>query len=346
MLAACLWCFAGLPAHAAGAAPDVPVRTVFTSYGGALSAAWMHDRDVVVGRLDGTLLVYRMEHDALRLQQALVTPTREAARSLTRLDDSAFVSSDGGSAFGLWARPARRGAFRLVRSVRYPAKLGPVTSGLPIDSAVLVLGHAEGWLSFWDRRAALAPKYLGAVDARLLQPPISSVSTPAVYGLARLDASTLLAATDEGGLVTVDLRARKALRRQLYNPRAQRGINGVAVRGEYLLVANCAVGEDDANLWLMRRAGDGFAVLDRVHLRAEGSQQTFALGAQFVDAQGSGFVVSTEKGGLWYGTIEADKLNVARFHQLHERGAPVLAYQPATRALLAAGRDLLLLNVK
>lgn len=113
----------------------------------------------------------------------------------------------------------------------------------------------------------------------------------------------MVTGSEDGNLSVIRVSDGAFLSATPYNPAAQRGINSVAVAGATVLVANCAVGLSDFNLWSYAVDPTNWSVTlaDKTILRVDpNARQVFNFDVVFAPL-GSGatwFFCSTEDGAL------------------------------------------------
>lgn len=120
----------------------------------------------------------------------------------------------------------------------------------------------------------------------------------------------VVAGSEDGDLTLLEVPTGRVVSKTCYNAAARRGINALSVDGTTLLVANCAVGSADRNLWAYSvDANSGRIVLtDAVNLVVDsGAPQVFnfdvAWGRELTGRRT--FYSSTEEGLLWVGGASA-----------------------------------------
>jgi WD40 repeat protein len=132
--------------------------------------------------------------------------------------------------------------------------------------------------------------------------------------------------SEDGYICVVDVMEWTILSQTVYNASAQRGINSVALSptGD-LLVANCAVGAQDSNLWYFTLDQNLLPRLsDHVNLRvAPTAAQVFNFS-------------STEEGALWMGSVSGGKLDVAGYDQVTSPLGSALGYQAGGQLALVS----------
>jgi hypothetical protein len=126
--------------------------------------------------------------------------------------------------------------------------------------------------------------------------------------------------SEDGDLCVVSVPDARIRSRTRYNPKAQRGINAVALQGSELLVANCSVGPEDSNLWLysIDPADWTITVRDSAGLKVNpDAAQVFNFAVIWAEyTEGRCFFASTQEGALWMGTADGGRLSVLGYQQV------------------------------
>jgi len=113
--------------------------------------------------------------------------------------------------------------------------------------------------------------------------------------------------SENGLLCVVEVPTGKVLSKTVYNTCAQRGINAIAVTGNHVAVANCAVGANDPNFWYFAVDRSNFQpVMRSKHSLVADAARTQVFNFDvawclYEDAGSSkvGVLASTEEGYLW-----------------------------------------------
>lgn len=176
------------------------------------------------------------------------------------------------------------------------------------------------------------------VDVRALQ-PVNPWGLHNIRGLEIVsyseDVGVAISGSEDGDLTVFEFPSGRILSKVRYNSAAQRGINQVALRAGIVLVANCAVGPSDKNLWAFSvDANSGLVTaLDSVNLAVDpNAPQVFNFdviwGGELYGAPA--YFCSTEEGLLWMGNISAQgKLEIG--------GYVPASYAPGTKHLMHLG---------
>ena len=237
-----------------------------------------------------------------------------------------------------WHEPA-------AHATRYDRALGAANSAVlvrPDEEPVLVVGHANGFLSLWSARALPALSMLETVDVRSEQ-PTNPWGLHNVRSLAALDDRRIICGSEDGLLSVVIVPSGEVLTQTVSNPRAHRGINAIALsKAGDLLVANCSVGRDDSNLWYFTLdASDPRPkpeLRDHANLRVNPeAPQVFNFSTVWAigDAE-SRFFCSTEEGALWMGGVAERELGLLGYQQVTSPLGSALSFAPDGRLVLVS----------
>jgi WD40 repeat protein len=334
-------------AEGAVAPADIPVTPGGTTYNLAAEIEWLGDAErFAVGRWDGSLSVF--EWNEAPTQGPLITtaasdPTAEGVQMAQILGPDRFVTSRGGSALAVWT--ASSGDWTSIEATEYgydPA-LGAANSGtvLPAEGATtLAVGHANGYLSLWKVAPGVMGLALGAVvDLRNPQ-PVNPWDLHNIRGVQALMSPLVVTGSEDGFVCVVNAATGQVLSRTVFNPHAQRGINSIALTpaGD-LLVANCAVGDEDFNLWYFQIDASNVPQLrDRTNLKVnpEAPQVFNFCTVWAASPSGQCFFSSTEEGALWMGTAGSGALHVLGYREVTSPLGSALAYASGGRLALVS----------
>jgi hypothetical protein len=241
---------------------------------------------------------------------------------ITWIAPRVFATSNDDRSIAVWTPNAEWNRLDLAACLEYDPAFGAANSGeafLLADRVVLVTGHAEGFVTIWEgSESGSGLRLTGSIDVRSAR-PVNPWGIHNVRGVAlvRLDerVAHVVTGSEDGDLCLLRLPDGKVVARETYNPAARRGINAIAAHQGRLLVANCAVGPEDPNLWLFTvDAGrETIARRDSAMLRLDPqAEQVFNFAVIWAAYQeGLCFFSSTQEGALWMGTVDdSEKLNV------------------------------------
>ena len=325
------------------------LREIGRIYNQAQKVKWLDKELFAVGRWDGTLTIFRAPLVAgsggPRIVQSMTAPAATPLEMIDMLPPKWLVTSNTTGSIAVWT--SERGSFQLKRIIRYPDQAGEFNSGAWVQrgkQAWYVSGHANGRLIRWriDERSYLVPE--GMIDIRSPDPIHSPYPIKNIRGVVHWRNGIVITGAEDGDLCLVDIVAGKVIFRMRYNPTAQRGINGLALSGELLLVTNCVVGASEHNLWLYRLATGRIALLDSVYVVTDSAlSDIFSMDSILVPNEDGRyrFLVSTGEGLLWHGRIDHDKLQPVGYRITGHTGvAPVINYQPDRHLAAVADFDI------
>lgn len=298
----------------------LPLTDAGTGYTMAQEAVFIDTDHYAVGRWDGTLSLFAFTDSAAQgplIAKAVNSPAQEGIQMIVSLGPSVFASSNDDGSLLVWSSACGNWTdLTLAATLSYAETLGVANSGAIVTSdgtLTFVVGHANGYLSIW-RQGGTASQWTLAqtVDVRAAKPvnPWGLHNVRGVVPLALGDGAGYVATGSEDGNLTI-VRASDGtiMSATVYNPAAQRGINSVAVSGNLLLVANCAVGTTDANLWCYTVDQTDWSVTNtaKAVLKVDpDAAQVFNFDVIFsvLDCGPMQFFCSTEEGALWMGEVQ------------------------------------------
>jgi hypothetical protein len=311
------------------AATALPIRSAGTTYTMAQEAAFLDDRHYAVGRWDGTLSLFVFTDSPTQgplIAKAVNSPAHEGVQMIVPLGSpaSAFASSNDEESVLIWT--AKNGAWSdlaIATTLSFDSALGVANSGATVTSngkSHLVVGHANGFVSIWRQADWTCT---AAIDARAAK-PVNPWGLHNIRGVAKLELGDglgyVVTGSEDGNLTVIRVSDGAILSATLYSPDAQRGINSVAAAGATILVANCAVGPADFNLWsyAVDPANWSVTLADKTILRINSSApQVFNFDVVFAQLDGgaTGFFCSTEDGALWMGRTDPEAKIAVDGHQ-------------------------------
>lgn len=300
----------------------VPITLLGTTYTMAQEATWIDDEHFAVGRWDGTLGIYTFAQSAAQgpvINCAVNSPAQEGIQMITSLDQRSFASSNDDETIAIWSTassPPWTDA-RVRALLRYDPRFGAANSGVMprADAGVryFVVGHANGYVTIWRDRDALQDWVaVGAVDIRSPNP----VNPWGLHNIRGIDQVVrgpgmplwVVAGSEDGDLTILEVPSGRVISKTCYNAAAKRGINALCVDGTILLIANCAVGPTDRNLWayVVDPNSGRIVPTDAVNLAVDSTApQVFNFDVAW-DRESSShprvFYTSTEEGVLWVGS--------------------------------------------
>ncbi len=309
--------------------------------------AWLDDSHFVVGRWDGSITIFRTPSTGEFgpvITEAMAEPSGAGVEMLIAYDDTTLVTSDGRSSLAIWRRnsgaPAGTG-FALAGHATYDPTFGPADSSLTINiggTLYLITGHENGSLVLWAPDSLSLFKIYKTIDLRSPNPPSNPWGIHNVRGLAKWRSDIVVTGSEDGDLVGIHLLDGVETFRSRYNSTAQRGINSISVIGDWLLVANCAVGNADNNLWLFDLRSGSPVISDKYDLVLDGSRaQVFDFDAMLAqEPSGLEFFASTEEGLIWQGFVENGQLMTTAVTKSSPEGGSAMSVSPTNDFLAAA----------
>jgi hypothetical protein len=325
----------------------LPLTLQGTTYTMAQEATVLDAEHFAVGRWDGSLDIYRFDSQGDTgplISKAVNCPAQEGVQMIVVLDDRSMASSNDEQSVALWTCPNAGDWDHLhaAAELRFDASWGVVNSGALAapadrDPQHFLAGHASGFLSIWEG-AGVDWRLLRGVDVRAAR-PVNPWGLHNIRGIEVVAGGTgggvAILGSEDGDLTVFEFPSGRILSKAPYNASAQRGINALAIRDRLLLVANCAVGPSDRNLWAYTVDPVSGCVVctDSVNLAVDVSApQIFNFDVIWGgDYQGSpAFFASTEEGVLWMGSASGvGRITIA--------GNVPVSYAPQSKELLRLG---------
>jgi hypothetical protein len=316
------------------------IQPAGTTVSFAQTMSWFDKSHFAVGRWDGTISLFRAPSSnefGPVVTQAMALPSGHGVEMVAAIDQATIASSDTSDSIILWHRNASSAAetgqgFELGARLSYDAKYGTANSGLAVTVAgqdYLISGHENGFVLYWSKMADGTFKLVKAVDARSPSAPANPWGLRNIRGLAAWR-NYVLSGSEDGDVVALSVPDGNELFRTRYNDKAQRGINNISVLGDLLLVANCAVGASDKNVWLFDLSSGKPILSDAENLVVDLSRsQVFDFDAVLANGEkGPIFFSSTEEGLLWEGDVSGGQLIVTGVTKSSPEGGSIIAVAP------------------
>ena len=313
----------------------------------AQTLRWVDGERFAVGRWDGSITLFRRpaypRESGPVLLQSLASGSGREVGKVDVLPSGDLLTSDSADRLSIWA-PEGEG-FRHSHDAVYDAAAGMLNSGCLVEDRgrlTYVSGHENGRVIFWPVNARGPLRPLAPIDVRSPDPIRSPYPIKNVRGVVPWREGIVVTGAEDGDLCLVSVRIRTIFHRQRYNPAAQRGINGLALLGDLLLVSNCTVGTGEPNLWLFRVTTSGFTLLDSKYLAtAPDVPDIFSVSLALTKIGDElHFYATTGEGILWHGRIENDRLlPLDSVTTGHPGVAPVLDILPGASFLATADHD-------
>lgn len=298
---------------------DLPLTAGGSTYTMAQEAVFIDAGHYAVGRWDGTMSLFAFTDSTTQgalIAKAVNSPAQEGIQMIIALDAGVFASSNDDDSLLVWSSASGDWTdLTLAATLSFPDTLGVANSGAVVISngtSTFVVGHAGGYVSIW-RQVGTATQWTLAqtVDVRAAK-SVNLWGLHNVRGVVPLElgdgAGYVATGSEDGNLTIVRVSDGAIMSATCYNPAAQRGINSVAVEGNLLLVANCAVGSADSNLWCYTVDQNDWSITNtaRAALKVDpDAAQVFNFDVIFsvLDCGPMQFFCSTEEGALWMGQV-------------------------------------------
>lgn len=321
---------------------SLPITPDGVTYNMAQEAAWIDSDHFAVGRWDGSLSIFAFNDSPTLgpiITKAATTPAFEGVQMIAWCARGVLATSNDDNSVVMWrSQSAKWTDLAVVATLKYDPAWGVANSGDSVklgSRLYLVIGHANGFVSIWQGPAdGIGLELIKGVDVRNSHPTnpwglhnIRGV-VPAIWNDKN---AYVVSGSEDGYLSVLRLPDGKILSQTIFNPEAQRGINSVAAYGANLLVANCAVGASDKNLWYYWIDPHDWSIKLRdsanlqVNLSAPQVFNFCAIWAFF--EQRPCFFSSTEEGALWMGTVNSDRhLSIIGYQPIHDNLGSALAF--------------------
>jgi len=303
-------------------ATTLPITQNGTTYDMAQEVRWLDGQHFAVGRWDGSLSIFQFEtaqYVGPLINASSSDPSQQGVQMVAVLPGGAIATSNGQSSLALWhASGSDWSVLKLVATAGYDLTLGPASAGVYLRTGAtdtLVVGHISGVVSIWRYdQSTLSLKFLSSVNVQNPHPvnPFNDHTIEEVV-VADQAAGVVTAGSEDGYVTMLQVPSGTILSQTVFNPDAQRGINAIAIEGDRLLVANCAVGPSDHNFWYysIDRTNWSITLLDNADLVINTSlPQVFNFDTTWGRNDGKlCWFASTEEGALWMGVPTATALN-------------------------------------
>jgi WD40 repeat protein len=312
----------------------------------AQTVIWLDDETIAVGKWDGSVTIFKYA-EKLSIEQALVLPHKGPVTALAKIDEYSFISSDGPNSLVVWTRGEDQTYF-LSQSYQFDEIYGAVDCALLVDNTKdsrLLTGHINGYLLVWKVRDGLFDLE-ATMDLRSDDPIDSPFPLSNIRKIAFWKNDLVITASEDGDLCLVDFIKNQVKHRQRYNQTAKRGINDIAILGDYLLLSNCSVGTADKNLWLYRIERENFTCLDSLNLISDqANEQVFTFQLGLLSAYNHVcFVCTSGERLLWFGKIKNNRFYNIHFRKNSLSGGAALALHPSRKLCASANYNIKILE--
>lgn len=341
---------------------SLPLKEVGSIYSMVQAVRWLNRKSFAVGRWDGSLTVFRRsdaENLPPSISAALVAPSFAGVEMIARVKPDVFVSSNDGKSMVVWR--ADGGEFeegiKLLGKLTYDESVGAANDGTTTEvdgAAYFVSGHANGFLLVWlvEDEKGERIELLHKLDLRSPEPiPNPFPGMPQlmnIRGVERWNPGYVVTGSEDGDVCLVNVVRGETVARMRYNETARRGINDIDTCGDFLLLANCSVGDDDKNTWLYRIHEQGFEPIDAVNFKVdETREQVFNFCVdQAVVGENQYFFAATQEGVAWIGTVEETGLKLLGKKAVSTNYGAALAFDNDSCLLAVAGDNIHLFEVQ
>lgn len=302
-------------------------------YNMAQQTEWIDEKELAIGRWDGTVTIFRRDDSSeipARLIQTMKTPSGLGIQMLGVISGFGIIASNTEDSMVVWVRFGDNQKYFFKQFLYFDNKLGMVNSFSDFvvnNQRIIVTGHANGYLTVWEF-SNNKMRFLHAINVQSSNPISSSYPLKNIRSVVHYQGSQIIIASEDGDISIIDSISKDTVFRQRYQPSAQRGLNRIFVRGNFLVAANCAVGQEDNNIWLYRIHLDNLELLDALHLKEnKDSKQVFNAGSVISVIGNEHYVFSgTQEGLLWVHKIDNCKLVYLQRRQVVNAAiAPIIA---------------------
>lgn len=340
-------------------AKDLPAQSIVpagTTVNFAQTMDWIDASHFALGRWDGTISIFRTpnvgEFGPI-VTQAMALPSGQGVEMLTAIDDATIASSEGRDGIAIWQKSSSTAIkdFELQARLPFDPKYGPANSGTLItisSDRYFISGHESGDILIWKIEPNGKFGIISNLDVKSPDKPANPWGLRNIRGLAVWRDKFIISGSEDGDLVGFSIPDGKIVFRLRYNAGAQRGINNISVLGDLLLVANCAVGSTDKNLWLFDLSSGAPVLADAENLAIDlFKSQIFDFDADLAPgANGPVFFSSTEEGLLWMGSATGGQLIVSGVTKSSTEGGSIMDVSPSGDLIAVATHTIRLFKVK
>jgi hypothetical protein len=301
---------------------QLPITADGITYNLAQETAWIDPQHFAVGRWDGSLSIFafnQSQKDGPIISTAVSSPSSAGVQMITWLAPRVFATSNDSGSMIVWrSRSGNWKDLQQLSVLKYASSFGVANSGTSFNignTLCFVVGHENGYVTIWSGKIdGTGLTFVRDVNVRSSH-PVNPFKLYNVRGVAPIfwtnTTGYVVTGSEDGDLCVIEIPSGKILSRTVYNPKALRGINSIAAFGQNLLVANCAVGPDDKNLWYywIDRNDWSITLRDSTNLKVNpNATQVYNFDVIWgLYSKGVCFFSSTEEGALWMGTITSDQ---------------------------------------
>jgi WD40 repeat protein len=340
-------------------AKDLPAQSIVpagTTVNFAQTMDWIDASHFALGRWDGTITIFRAPNAGEFgpiVTQAMALPSGQGVEMLAAIDGTTIASSEGRDGIAIWKESSSTASkdFELRVRLQYDPKYGPANSGTLVtvsSDRYFISGHESGDILIWKIEPDGKIGFVSSLDVKSPDKPANPWGLRNVRGLAVWRDRFIVSGSEDGDLVGLSVPDGKIAFRLRYNVGAQRGINNISVLGDLLLVANCAVGSADKNLWLFDLSSGTPVLADAENLAVDlFKSQVFDFDADLAPGKsGPVFFSSTEEGLLWMGSATEGQLVVSGVTKSSTEGGSIMDVSPGGDLIAVATHTIRLFKVK
>jgi len=325
-------------------ATTLPITQNGTTYEMAQEVRWLDGQHFAVGRWDGSMSIFQFETAPSAgplIAESVNDPACQGVVMVTSLPGYAIATSNDNSSIALFqTKDGNWSNLACCAGFSYDPALGLARSGAyDATTGTLVVGHVNGYLSLWSYDQS-TPQLQFQLSVNVQNPnPVNPWGDHTIEDVVLACPGVVAAGSEDGYVTFLGLPGGTVLSQTVFNPAAQRGINALDVAGNGLLVANCAVGPSDFNLWFYAIDQSSWAIslLDKQRLVVDSSlPQVFDFDVAWGTNNGAPcWFASTEEGTLWMGEPSGSSLNPIGYQQLTGPLGSALAYQDGQLVMVA-----------
>jgi len=339
----------------------LPIKDKGSIFSMAQAVRWLDAENFAIGRWDGTLCVFQCAETAgmpPSIAFALTAPSFGGVEMIARIKDHIFVSSNDAKSMVVWQADNSdfEDGIKLLGKLNYDESFGTANDGTTteVDGATyFVSGHTGGFLLVWLVKGddAGTIELIHTLDLRSSKPiPNPFPQFPQlvnIRGVERWKPGYVVTGSEDGDICLVNVDEGKIITRMRYNETALRGINDIDTCGDFLLLANCSVGQEDKNTWLYHIDDEGFKLIDAVNFKVDAArEQVFNFCVdQTIVGENQYFFAATQEGVVWIGTVGNDGLKALGKKPVSTNFGAALAFENDSRLLAVAGDNIHLFEV-
>lgn len=337
-----LFCLVGTSSHA-----DGELYQIHRTYSQTQTVEWIDNDHFAIGRWDGTMTLFSLpahvNDTSPDIFQALISPSGQGIEMMMMLPTGELGVSNNDSTISLYRQA--NNSYHFAGFAPYNPDAGIFNSGCEVtvgSQTWFVSGHANGSVIRWKvEEGEMIPDLL--IDIRSDDPIKSPYRIKNVRGIVYWYDGIIITGDEDGDLCMIDIVAGKIIQRTRYNPDAQRGINGLAILNDSLLVTNCVVGTGEKNLWLYHLDDTGFMLQDSRYLVSSPEiPDIFSDSVSLLQENDTThFYVGTGEGAIWHGIIEDTSIRPLEIIITGKLGvAPIFEWNHNNSHVVAADYDI------